>query len=91
MLKRLLLDIPPNLWNEYKAALSKMKGMQLDDAQAESYASIDMFNGLIRTINAVEKPKCGNCDEELCDSCGKCHDPQCYEREECEVQEVKNG
>jgi hypothetical protein len=81
MLKQLILTIPPSIWEDYKKALSKRIGVQVDDTQAESLASIDMFTGLMKTIHSVEQPKCGNCAGDLCDTCGECHDTQCYEYE----------
>lgn len=92
MLKQLVLTIPPSIWEDYKKALSKKLGVQVDNVQAESSADIDMFNGLMKTIYAMEQPKCGNCGGDLCDSCGECHDTQCYEYEQdCKEKEGKNG
>ena len=91
MLKQLILEIPPSIWEDYKKALSKKLGTQVDDAQAESSADIDMFNGLMKTIYAMEQPKCGNCSGELCNSCGECHDTQCYEYQgDCKEKEGKD-
>jgi hypothetical protein len=52
-MKQLILTISPQMWQEYKDAVEKIQGKNLDDAFVERVAQMDMWQALRHSIDTI--------------------------------------
>ena len=54
-MKQLILTISPQMWEEYKTAVSKIQGHNVNEEQAERISQMDMWAAIRHTIDVWYK------------------------------------